>query len=519
MIRERWTTESGVPFRKVRDPLMAQHPLALLRASAGRSHVAYARLVAETHTRLGYGHMAARREKVSRWESGRTVPELTAQLAIAHIHRVPEHDVRRLGWPHWLQMATGDAALLDHPWTYDGTVDALRAGNELTERQDRTYLVANGSFARTLAAHWHEALRDPGPGRVLVGEEDHAATVGGHTAMAEGHTTMDTARWFRLRVKAAETMSWTVSPTALYPTVRGDLRLLTTLLSEAGHDRAARTSLLLLAARTAGLCGTLCTRTGENATAERFHLLAARAAAAAGAPRISAIQLAGVAYSHLLQGEFESAIVLVDAVLDAFAAPGHRLAPLLHLLAGRAHALAGEAPLSALALKRAAAELAARPAAKNLQPRRLAWYPSEDWVAGHAGIAALHLGRPQQAYEHFAPLVDARGLPRLFPVAAHELPHVVDAYLALGKSESAVALTHRALTLHGSPPGELVRLYQERFTPHRADPAVRELLDRLSAHQSAHQPDQTLSGADFTARRTSEDGESSWMPIEPNFRR
>src|SRR5262245_41707753 len=94
-----------------------RHPLAALRSRAGYTHGEYARLIAETHAELGFGHMAARREKVSRWEAGRAVPERTAQLAIAHIHAVPKEDVDRLVWPDWLHLAYGDARQLELPWT------------------------------------------------------------------------------------------------------------------------------------------------------------------------------------------------------------------------------------------------------------------------------------------------------------------------------------------------------------------------------------------------------------------
>ncbi|MGW1289035.1 hypothetical protein ACWD4N_36570, partial [Streptomyces sp. NPDC002586] len=67
----------------------ARHPLALLREQTGLSHGAYAQLIARTHADLGFGTMAARREKIARWESGKVTPETSAQLAIAHVHQIP----------------------------------------------------------------------------------------------------------------------------------------------------------------------------------------------------------------------------------------------------------------------------------------------------------------------------------------------------------------------------------------------------------------------------------------------
>lgn len=457
----------AVVFPEGERPLMAQHSLTYLRTSAGLSHLAYARLVAQTHAQLGYGHTAARREKVSRWEAGRAVPELTAQLAMAQIHHVPEQEVRRLGWPHWLGLATGDAALFHHPWTPDGAVEALLQGNLLAERTDLTHLAATGPFARALAEQWRGALLAPPPA---------------HAPKGQGAVT-DAVNWAQVRVAAAETMSWTVGPTALYPNIRGDLRLLTALLAQAGRPRS--TSTLLLAARTAGLCGALCLRMAEHAPAERFYLLAARAAAAANAPRVSAACLTGVAYSHLLHGEPESALTLLHAVRKTFPEQGRPLAPLLYLLTGRAHALAGDEALSGLALKRATGGLTTLAAAEAYAPCRVTWCLSEDWAAVCAGIAALHLGHPEGAREHFAPLLDEDRFARFFPVAAHELVHVVDTHLALGEVESAVTVARRAIALHGrhdSPPVKIVQRYQELFAPHRTSRAVRALLGELSAH-------------------------------------
>lgn len=208
---------------------MAAHPLAFLRASTGVSHPSYARLVAETHAKLGYGHMAARREKIWRWESGRTVPELTAQLAIAHLHQVPEADVRRLGWPHWLHLAAGDAVLLTRPWTPRGAIDALRDGSRLAERRDLSYLAVTGPFVDTLTRQWTSAAAVRADGR-KPGEPHPAEPHPGEP---------DTVYRARVRVEVLETMASTLPAAVLHPAARNDLSLLTSLVSAAGHDSAA----------------------------------------------------------------------------------------------------------------------------------------------------------------------------------------------------------------------------------------------------------------------------------------
>lgn len=64
---------------------MKRHPLTVVRASIDHKQAAYARLVAKAHADLNLGTPAARPEKISLWESGRVVPDLGAQFAIAHI--------------------------------------------------------------------------------------------------------------------------------------------------------------------------------------------------------------------------------------------------------------------------------------------------------------------------------------------------------------------------------------------------------------------------------------------------
>ncbi|MFD8082377.1 hypothetical protein ACFV4F_11865 [Kitasatospora sp. NPDC059722] len=45
----------------------------------------------------------------------------------------PTRDVCRLGRPHWLDRATGDAGLLDQPFTDEGTAHVLRGAVHLPD--------------------------------------------------------------------------------------------------------------------------------------------------------------------------------------------------------------------------------------------------------------------------------------------------------------------------------------------------------------------------------------------------
>ncbi|CAM5238109.1 hypothetical protein SXANM310S_03949 [Streptomyces xanthochromogenes] len=153
---------------------MAQHPLAALRASVGLSHAAYAQLVADAHAALGFGPLAARREKVARWESGRTVPSPTTQLAIAHVHGVPESDVALLGWPMWLSPAGRAAASAEEqPWTAKAAAGRAReAAGPVTGNAFRLVLAVSGhallvQMQKALTALEHPRTAHTQPGHVV----------------------------------------------------------------------------------------------------------------------------------------------------------------------------------------------------------------------------------------------------------------------------------------------------------------------------------------------------------------
>ncbi|MFD9796982.1 hypothetical protein ACFWXK_39250 [Streptomyces sp. NPDC059070] len=410
--------------------------------------------------------MAARREKISRWESGQITPELTAQLAIAHIHQVAEETVVNLRWPDWLHAASGDGALLNGPWTCRGAIENLRDVRRLAGQNGRSYFLLSGLVLHVFTEQWNEALTAPPP-----------------EAFTHGHpVTPETVLWARARVAALEDMARTVSPSISYLAARGDLRLFASLLSEKTVERQVVSGLLGLAARVAGLCGSLSVVLGEGAAAERYYLAGTRAAAAAGHARASAAHVAGVAYSHLLSGAPQDVPDLVDAV-RARSGACDRTTVLLHFLSARAHARLGDATTSAQALDRANTVLAALTSSRQpaLPPCLLTRNLDAIWSAACAGIASLHLGRPKQALQHFAPLLNAGVVSQYFPLAARELLFVVDTLLALGEVEAAVDSAHNAVAFYGDSPATVTRMYRGRFTAYRAVPAVRELFSFLDA--------------------------------------
>jgi hypothetical protein len=118
------------------------------------------------HQALGYGAMATRREKITRWESGASPPEITAQLAMADLHGVPRDAVLQMGRPHWLLLAfPDDRAVLDSPWTPAGSVASMTASARGASMDGREFLIAAGATVSTIAGNWAGLRVDPGLSR------------------------------------------------------------------------------------------------------------------------------------------------------------------------------------------------------------------------------------------------------------------------------------------------------------------------------------------------------------------
>ncbi|CAN3985611.1 hypothetical protein KPATCC21470_8343 [Kitasatospora purpeofusca] len=443
------------------------HPLMLLRTGMGLSHPEYARLVAERHAGLGHGRTAARREKVSRWESGRIAPEHTAQLAMADIHDVPAEEVCRLGWPHWLYLAVGDALLRDEFCAGDGVVAVLRGSVHLAEAASPPEIVVRGAALTTqldAAVVQAVAVRR---GRVRYGP----------TAGAEE---LD---WLNARVAALEQQfnRACVPPAALYAAALAEHRLVVRLLTAAGHDRSAGRRLLRLGARTGLLCAWISDALGEQARAERQALAALRAAAAAGEPVLVSAVMMQLALRHLEAGDPADARRLVRAARTVYPRHPPAFAAVLHSEEAVALARQGEAGRSDRSLDRAAGIVAAR--ADASEPGA-----GLDADAHHLTLslararAAIHLGRPGQVGQHVEAVTRALAVPRgdgTPPHAGLFLLHVLDAHLALGEVDRVAAVVEQAVAITGVLPPALALRYRERIAPLRHEPLVRRAAERL----------------------------------------
>ncbi|RST08742.1 hypothetical protein EF910_00380 [Streptomyces sp. WAC07149] len=440
---------------------MTLHPLAQLRAAAGLSHPAYARLVAETHAALGLGQMAARREKVSRWESGRTVPEHSAQLAMAHIHHVPATEVCRLGWPHWLYLASRDAGLLSAPHTDEGAALVLDSTLNLADAPRPPALLLTG---RVLAEQVQSAL-------VRLAEAADGAVTDVTGPLTER---LD---WAQARIEALEECeNGTLLPLhALYTAALSEHRHLVTLITATPGGLPVPRLLYGLAARTGMLCAWLSSAAGEETRAERHVLAALRAAAASGSRPHTAAALTRLALRHLLAGSPADALSLLRAARAADPRPapgtdvqlhGHRALALAHLADRAAARQALDHASRAVNRSATAAEMAARHHA----------------VAVNRALASLYLGQPKTARRQFGPLTERLTTPQSrppSPYTAQWLRYAVETHLALGEVDVAVHATHRALDLTGALPEGLALQFHQVLGSRQHEPLVRQALDRL----------------------------------------
>ncbi|MEV5141773.1 hypothetical protein AB0K71_18110 [Streptomyces syringium] len=443
---------------------MAERILKCLGESIGLSPTAYVKLLAETHEILGHGHLPFWRARALMSDSRWGEPDYTVQLAIAHVHEVPWPEVLRMGWPHWLRLATDDVTTLTAPWTVEGTADTLRHTQRTTKHPD-SHLAVTGPALSYFTRQTLDVVAGPSPSPARDG---HAVSPG-------------TVALIEARVDALEKMLLAINPVTAYRVARAELGLTTKLLTEGGYDRHTGTRLLIAASNIACLCGDIKDSLGDYVLTEWYYMASARAAASAGSPSQTSSSLADVALLHTYAGDPRDALLLVEAAKGITQHPSPRLAAVLHTREARAHARLKDSTATMRALDQAADALAAdtaddsTPGFSNVD---------QEWLSRVTGRAWLDLRRPKRALEHLTTLLDEASLsnsptqPLIY--TARSLLTVVTAQLSLGDIDAAVHSAHRATDLFDSMPVGLARQYGQRFLPHHQIPAVRNLLDRLN---------------------------------------
>lgn len=210
---------------------LAVHPLSFLRQTRGWGKAEFARLMQAHGRSLGIP-LATNRTTVWKWEQGQE-PDADAQRVLADLLRVPYEQARREGWPRWLPVweVTG----LTAPWTEAGTVEAL---SELvgSGRMDRRgFLTITGAALTGLAASWVDA------------PSAFASALGGDQVTDTMVSTIEQ------RISTLRTLDDQLGGATLLEQARGDLALVTGLLSTGRYTESIRTRLYALAARVSHL--------------------------------------------------------------------------------------------------------------------------------------------------------------------------------------------------------------------------------------------------------------------------
>ncbi|MFM9499682.1 transcriptional regulator [Streptomyces galilaeus] len=425
-----------------------RHPLTILRLKAGWTHSEYARLVAETHAELGFGRMAARREKVSRWEAGRVVPERTAQLTIAHIHGVPEDEVLRRGWPDWLHLANSDARQLELPWTGSVVPEAILDAVAGRKEPHQEYLLATGWAARSLADTWLNAMGEELAQRPAALVPYCAGRVpksrGGER---NGFVLATLGRICALRrLGASLTAGW------LVPALESELRHLADYISAAPEAAHRDRELLMVAAEALAACGFIARLQGDHTIAQRYYLAGLRCATVAADRQTAAAIMALHVGQYLDLQLHEEAADLLTAVRKVLGQQSSGTDPalevFLHAQFARVHAQRGNdfgrrgaliAGRRALSRGRASGGLSVLPMA------------SEDWLSLMHAVSLLDLNQPEHAIKYFQPVLSDQlsHLPLPAFARAMYLLQAAETQVRLGQVTAGATSAAKAETLLG----------------------------------------------------------------------
>ncbi|MCZ1012146.1 transcriptional regulator [Streptomyces lydicus] len=447
-------------------PQLFNHPLTFLRYAFGPKPLTaeqYLRLVADRHAALGYGAMATRREKQSRWESGAATPELPARLAIADLHCIPAEAVHTLPWPDWLLLALDNRSVVDLPWTQTGMLHALADTARGGPMDRRAFLIATGATLTGAADHFLASLGHP----------TSTATTGRLTVTPAMVDHLDQ------RLDHLRHLDDTLGGGTLRTLATEELKLASSLLDDARYTSTVGTRLHSVVAEGARLCGWLFFDSGHHAAAQRYFLTALRAAAAADDHATGANTLAFMAIQTYSTGNPADAVDLVEVAQNAVgrgATP--RVKAMLHARIARAYAKTGQHKECAHALNAAFDAHAQGP--HDDDPAWSYWLSTGE-LENLTGSCALDLGDPARALCHFdAALAAAYDQDGYHRDHALYLTRTAEAHLAQGDIEHACASASRAVTLLGgvasARSSSTLNGFRDKLAPHHEAPAASDFL-------------------------------------------
>lgn len=437
---------------------LAVHPLTFVRQSSRWGKAELARLMQKRGKELGIP-LATNRTTMWKWEQGQE-PDAGAQRVLADLLCVPYEQVQAEGWPQWLPVweVTG----LTAPWTETGTIEALAdlVGSGRIDR--RGFLTITGAALTGLAASWAEA------------PSAFAAALTGDRVTDTMVSTIEQ------RISTLRTLDDQLGGARLLEQARGDLGLITSLLSAGRYTDKVRVRLYALAAQMSHLTGWMAYDAGLRSAGQQYYVGAMRSARTAGDDAFGAFVLAEMGVHVSEAGRTAERVDLISTAIDN---TPRTLSPytqtFLYLHKAEALSRNGDHQRAGTALNRAASLWGRHTVEES--PDWLDWFgeaqlkSTEGKVmlrAGQVGRATISLetsvrrAAPRDKAVRSSRLAEAR-------LAGKDLDGALDAAnygaeLLEDKVSSARAL-------------DLLKEFSEQLQLYKSVPAVREFRERLQA--------------------------------------
>ncbi|MFF7154541.1 hypothetical protein [Streptomyces sp. NPDC008139] len=511
---------SGADAGERQSAAASTHPLAYVRRRHGWSYQDLARVIADNARILGVP-MAARREKVWRWEHWGVVPEADSQRALARALGIPSRELELRPWPRWLPAHGGMPDGL--PWTAEGSFTALTAlldngasdprGFPIADEQALLDAIADwdaagaegttgaagsagsggaadamgsmgssavdtkagspsaaagrGSASAAMAERWDEPVPGTRSGRVprqasaAAAFRDDAVDKAVAAAVVDGPV----IDWLEAGVLGLRKLDDRLGGAAVRHRVEADLRMVRDLLHRGQHERAHGTRLLRVAADLAQLGGWAATDTGRLGAAQRHYLTGLRLAHSAGDRSLAVALWGGLALHAVIAGQPRDAVAAAEAGVRAAGGTPPAVRALAASRLSRAHAAVGADGASRRAVSEAERQLDL--AERESGPSWLYWFDAAE-LAAQTGQSLLDLGHAHEA----RPLLEQA-------LAMQDASYVRDRCLY-----SARAATARALTgdLEGA---RTLGREAARLSRHCGSPRIADTLDALKVRLDA----------------------------------